>query len=86
MDSKSIKHMISCDTASVLMESIESRGPGASIYLLEQVATLLANLSAVDVARKQLTEINAPAALLYFLKMNFATVSMTFYYLSTIFY
>ncbi|CAH1100811.1 unnamed protein product [Psylliodes chrysocephalus] len=73
MDSKSIKHMISCDTASVLMESIESRGPGASIYLLEQVATLLANLSAVDVARKQLTEINAPAALLYFLKINFAT-------------
>ncbi|XP_028141241.1 protein inscuteable homolog [Diabrotica virgifera virgifera] len=70
MDSKAIKHMIHNNTAKFLMENIQSRGPAASIYLLEQMATLLANLSASDVARKQLTEMKAPTALLCFLKMN----------------
>ncbi|XP_056644652.1 protein inscuteable homolog [Diorhabda sublineata] len=70
MDSKSIKYMISGNTAKVLMESIRARGPAASIYLLEQMATLLANMSATEMARKQLVDIKAPAALLCFLKMN----------------
>lgn len=70
MDSKAIKHMIHSNTAKFLIENIQSRGPAASIYLLEQMATLLANLSASENARKQLIEIRAPAALLCFLKMN----------------
>ncbi|CAH1223111.1 unnamed protein product [Diabrotica balteata] len=70
MDSKAIKYMIHNNTAKFLMENIQSRGPAASIYLLEQMATLLANLSASDIARKQLTEMKAPTALLCFLKMN----------------
>ncbi|KAJ8930514.1 hypothetical protein NQ314_016676 [Rhamnusium bicolor] len=47
----------------ILLEAVKNRGPRASIYLLEQVATLLANMSASDVARKQLSEINAPSRL-----------------------
>ncbi|CAG9865301.1 unnamed protein product [Phyllotreta striolata] len=73
MDSKSARCMVEWGTAEALLGSVEARGPAASVYLLEQMAALLANLSALDVARKQLTEIRAPGALLCFLRMNFAT-------------
>ncbi|KAJ8982941.1 hypothetical protein NQ317_005256 [Molorchus minor] len=70
MDPKSIKHMIHIKTAKVLIETVKNRGPRASIYLLEQVATLLANLSSLEPARKQLTGCEAPTVLLCFLKVN----------------
>ncbi|XP_023311619.1 protein inscuteable homolog [Anoplophora glabripennis] len=71
MDPKSIKHMIHAKTAKVMLEGVKIKGPRASIYLLEQVATLIANMSAIDLARKQLTNIKASGVLLCFLKTNF---------------
>lgn len=71
MDPKSIKHMIHAKTAKVMLEAVKNKGPRASIYLLEQVATLIANMSAIDLARKQLTNIKASGVLLCFLKTNF---------------
>ncbi|CAG9815714.1 unnamed protein product [Phaedon cochleariae] len=70
MDGKAIKFMVHSNTTRVLLDAVKARGPRASIYLLEQVATLIANMSASEVARKQLTEVEAPIVLLHFLKMN----------------
>ncbi|KAJ8921521.1 hypothetical protein NQ315_003139 [Exocentrus adspersus] len=71
MDPKSIKYIIHAKTAKVMLEAVKSRGPLASVYLLEQVATLIANMSALDMARKQLTSVKAAGVLLCFLKTNF---------------
>ncbi|KAG5869392.1 Protein inscuteable-like protein [Gonioctena quinquepunctata] len=71
MDPKAMKHLIRNKTADSLLAAVKSRGPRASIYLLEQVATLLANMSASPEGRKQLTEIRAPTALLSFLRARF---------------
>lgn len=71
MDSKSIKYILHQNTIKVALESTRHRGPLASIYLLEQIATLIANVSSVEYARKQLTEDEAPKALLCFLQANY---------------
>lgn len=68
MDSKCIKHVLQLNTLSIIFEAVRQRGPRASIYLLEQVATLVANLSSVEEGRKQLTEQKAPSSLLCFLR------------------
>lgn len=68
MDTKAVKYILNASTSKVLLEAVELRGPMASIYLLEQVAALLANISTSASARKQLTKVRAPNALLEFLK------------------
>lgn len=68
MDSKCIKHLLHQNTVRILFESLEKRGPRTSTYLLEQVAILLANMSASEDARKVLTEEKAPGVLLCFLQ------------------
>ncbi|KAJ8960488.1 hypothetical protein NQ318_013772 [Aromia moschata] len=71
MDPKSVKYMMHAKTAKTLLEVVKSRGPRVSVYLLEQVATLVANMSSLDAARKQLTDVGAPTVLLCFLKASF---------------
>jgi hypothetical protein len=68
MDNKCIKYMLHMNTVQVLLESVNKRGPCASIYLLEQVATLIANMTSLEAARKQLTSLQTVPALLCFLK------------------
>ncbi|XP_074034069.1 protein inscuteable homolog [Leptinotarsa decemlineata] len=70
MDPKAMKHILRHDTASVLLAAVKARGPLASIYLLEQVATLVANVSASEDGRRRLTEVGAVKVLLRFLVLR----------------
>lgn len=70
MDQKSVKYMLHNNTVDVLLESVTKRGPYVSVYLMEQVATLLANMASCEGARRQLVQLNAVEALLSFLKIN----------------
>lgn len=70
MDTKSIKYILHQNTVKIALETTRRRGPLASIYLLEQVATLIANVSSMEFARKQLSEDEAPKALLCFLQTS----------------
>ncbi|XP_050303501.1 protein inscuteable homolog isoform X2 [Anthonomus grandis grandis] len=63
-----IPDLVRYETAPVLLTAVKQRGPMASVYLYEQVATLLANMSALEAARDQLTDYEAVAALLHFLR------------------
>ncbi|XP_030747717.1 protein inscuteable homolog isoform X2 [Sitophilus oryzae] len=68
MDAKCIKFLVQFRTAPVLLSAVKNRGPMVSVYLLEQVATLLANMAAVEDVRRQLIDADAVIALLHFLK------------------
>ncbi|KAJ3664634.1 hypothetical protein Zmor_000187 [Zophobas morio] len=68
MDTKCVKYMLHLNTAEILLNSVNRRGPCASVYLLEQVATLVANMTSVEVARQHLTKLSTIPALLCFLK------------------
>uniref|UniRef100_A0AAR5PQT4 Protein inscuteable homologue C-terminal domain-containing protein n=3 Tax=Dendroctonus ponderosae TaxID=77166 RepID=A0AAR5PQT4_DENPD len=68
MDNKCIKHLIQSETAPTLLSAVRNRGPLVSVILLEQVATLIANMAAMEGARENLTSFEAPVALLHFLK------------------
>ncbi|XP_017783629.1 PREDICTED: protein inscuteable homolog [Nicrophorus vespilloides] len=70
MDVKSIKYLLHNDTADVLLKTIKGHGPRASIYLLEQVANLIANMSSTLEARTSLTKAGAPTALMCFLQSH----------------
>lgn len=63
-----IKYIVQQGTIKILFEAVQKRGPHGSIYLLEQVATLIANMSSSEEARKQLIAEKAPAVLLLFLQ------------------
>ncbi|KAF7273345.1 spindle orientation adaptor protein inscuteable isoform X2 [Rhynchophorus ferrugineus] len=68
MDNKCIKFLVQYKTAPVLLAAVKNRGPMVSVYLLEQVATLIANMASLEDARSQLTNADAVPALLHFLK------------------
>lgn len=68
MDQKCIQHLIKCETAPTLLSAVRHRGPLVSVILLEQVATLVANMAAMEGAKENLTSFEAPVALLHFLK------------------
>ncbi|CAH1980698.1 unnamed protein product [Acanthoscelides obtectus] len=51
MDPEAAKYMIKCHTIIHLVECIKTK---VSVYLLEQVATLIANISSTELARKHL--------------------------------
>lgn len=68
MDPTSIIYMVEAGTIDVFLMAVKVRGPGASLYLLEQVATLIANMSAVESARRHLSQLDTSAALLYCLQ------------------
>ncbi|XP_066142000.1 protein inscuteable homolog isoform X1 [Euwallacea fornicatus] len=68
LDNKCIKLLVESGSAPILLASIKSRGPFVSVYLLEQVATLMANMAVLDIARKQLILCEAPNALIHFLR------------------
>lgn len=70
MDTKCVKFMVQYSTVQIVMEAVAKRGPITSIYVYEQVATLLANLSAVEAARRQIIECKAVGALMKFLQMT----------------
>lgn len=68
MNPKCIKYILHHNTVRILFDAVQKRGPHSSIYLLEQVASLLANMSSSEEARRRLTEEKAPAVLLLFLQ------------------
>ncbi|CAH0553065.1 unnamed protein product [Brassicogethes aeneus] len=67
MDNNSVKYMIQNNTVEVYLRALKTKG-SSSIYLLEQLATLIANMSAIDAARSHLSGVDTAAALLYFLQ------------------
>ena len=71
MDAKCIKYAMHENSVKILLDRVKSRGPLTSVYLLEQVAMLLANIAAVEYTRKQLTQDEAPQCLLHFLQVHF---------------
>lgn len=70
MDNNSVDYLLENNTVQILLEAVKRRGSRASVYLLEQVATVIANTSIEAKGRKLLTENNAPTALLCFLQSN----------------
>nr|XP_022908020.1 protein inscuteable homolog [Onthophagus taurus] len=67
MEPKSIKYILNHDTIKILFEAVRKRGPTTSIFLLEQVSTLIANVSSVEMARNQLARDEVPKVLMCFL-------------------
>lgn len=65
---KSVRYIVQKGTVRILFDAVRKRGPHGSIYLLEQVASLMANMSSSEEARKQLIEEKAPTVLLLFLQ------------------
>ncbi|KAK9884619.1 hypothetical protein WA026_007459 [Henosepilachna vigintioctopunctata] len=64
-----IKYILLQNTIQELLEAIQHRG-NTSVYILEQIASLIANVSAVESSRTALIEMKAPAALLCFLQVR----------------
>ncbi|XP_065169411.1 protein inscuteable homolog isoform X2 [Atheta coriaria] len=71
MDTKAIKYLLHQGTVGLLLDIVKRHG-NASIYILEQVATLIATMAAVPEARMALCDICAPVALICFLQTRFA--------------
>lgn len=71
MHNKSIHYVLKNDTPQILLEAVKRRGPRASVYLLEQVAILIANVSAIEDARRQLAQCEATTILLCFLQTSY---------------
>lgn len=67
MHPKTINYILKNDTVRVLLDAVKRRGPRVSIYHLEQIATLIANISANENCRTQLIRDEAAKALLCFL-------------------
>lgn len=67
---KSIEAIISLNTVQILLKTVNQRGPCVSIYLLEQVAALIVNLSSQEIARQHLMLTSIISALLYFLNIT----------------
>ncbi|KAL1516448.1 hypothetical protein ABEB36_000363 [Hypothenemus hampei] len=65
-----ILEMAHVKTATVLLKATRNRGPLVSLYLLEQIATLLGNMATVENIRDELKKAKAPAALVGFLRMR----------------
>lgn len=58
------------NTVQILLEAVKKRGSRASVYLLEQVATVVANVSMDQRGRKLLTKHETPIAMMCFLQSN----------------
>lgn len=69
MEPSTVWPLLQCHTAEKLLTTVQKRGPKISVFLKEQVATLLANMSAANESRLQLGEAKAVAALLCFLQI-----------------
>ncbi|XP_018325698.1 protein inscuteable homolog [Agrilus planipennis] len=68
LEPKSIKYILNQNSIRYLLECIKERGPEVSIYILEQIAIILANVSSKQEAREQMIEENVVRILLYFLQ------------------
>lgn len=62
--------LLKLDTPSCLLTAVRKLGIRASIFLQEQVATLIANMAAVSETRPYLAQSRAVGALLCFLQMK----------------
>lgn len=71
MNAKSVQYIIKSNTAQILLEAVKNRGSRVSVYLLEQIAALIANVAAVDEGRSQLVQCDATMFLLCFLHANY---------------
>ncbi|KAK5649552.1 hypothetical protein RI129_000581 [Pyrocoelia pectoralis] len=70
MEPNSVKHILHQNSIGIILRSVKARGTLISVYVLEQVANLLANLSGKPIARNTLIEEHAVAVLLHFLQYN----------------
>lgn len=70
LDTLSIKYIIYQDSIRNLLDSVNRKSHG-NVYLLEQIACLIANTSAQEISRSYLSEVGASKALIYFLKNNY---------------
>ncbi|KAK4881524.1 hypothetical protein RN001_004843 [Aquatica leii] len=70
MEPKTIKYLLHHNSIAIILRAMKSRGTLISVYLLEQVANLLANLSGKSIARNVLIEEETVEVLLYFLQYN----------------
>ncbi len=66
--------LVELNTVSLLLIAVRKLGARASIFLQEQVATLIANMAAVSEARSYLTQHRAVGALLCFLQVKHSPV------------
>ncbi|KAF5286332.1 hypothetical protein FQA39_LY04230 [Lamprigera yunnana] len=70
MEPKATKYILHQNSIGIILRAIKARGTLISVYLLEQAANLLANLSGKPIAREILIKEEAVAVLLHFLQYN----------------
>lgn len=66
--------LLKLDTAGRLLTAVRNLGVRASVFLQEQVATLIANMAAVPEARSHLAQHRAVCALLCFLQVKHSPI------------
>ncbi|XP_031358874.1 protein inscuteable homolog isoform X1 [Photinus pyralis] len=70
MEPTTVKYILHQNSIGIILRSVKARGSLISVYVLEQVANLLANLSGKQIARGALIEEQAVAVLLHLLQYN----------------
>ncbi|XP_067000307.2 protein inscuteable homolog [Anabrus simplex] len=70
MEPRAVWPLLENGTAGILLQGVKRHGPTASVFLQEQAATLLANMSAVPESRRPLADQRAVVALLCFLQIR----------------
>jgi hypothetical protein len=67
---RSVWPLVQFSSVGVLLTAVRRQGPKACVFLREQAATLLANMSAVAEVRQHITQHRAVPALLCFLQVS----------------
>lgn len=70
VETSAVWPLLTAGSASALLQAVRAQGPRCSVFLQEQAATLLANMSAVPEARAELAEDRAVVALVCFLQLR----------------
>lgn len=64
-----IKYLMTENSVKEILRTIQKRND-ISVYILEQIASLIANVSAIEATREKLVDMRAPVALLCFLQVR----------------
>lgn len=67
----SVRYVLKNNTTKNLLDAVKRRGPRTSVYLLEQIATLIANVSAIDDGKDELVNCEATTLLLCLLQTSY---------------
>ncbi|KAK6626100.1 hypothetical protein RUM43_006404 [Polyplax serrata] len=70
MEPRTVWPLLEKQTAKILLSAVRRQGSKVSVFIMEQAATIIANMSSVPECRKHLAEQRAVVALLCFLEIH----------------